>query len=191
MNATRKAFMELGISDFDTLYSQARQSGIFDDLDKGKISAGTFRDAMRRHIPHTVSDEQIDAAWDAMLLDVPKDRLVLLEQLKQHYRTFLLSNTNVIHVKNFSAALLRNYGSPDFSPYFEKCYYSCDIGLRKPDAEIFLHVLNENGLQANETVFIDDSVQHVEGAKRVGISAYLLKDISVDELLKQIGIRVN
>lgn len=191
VRATQKAFVQLGVKNFDALYSQANQIGIFDALDRGKISPAEFRDEIRKHVSHNVTDEQIDAAWDAMLLDVPQHKLDLLTALKARYRTFLLSNTNAIHVKNFSAELKRVYGTADFSPYFEKCYYSCDVGMRKPDAEIFLRVLNENNLRAEETLFIDDSIQHIHGAEACGINAaFLEKGMKLEELLAHSGINV-
>ncbi|HTF03127.1 MAG TPA: HAD family phosphatase [Bacteroidia bacterium] len=189
MNRTRDAFVALGIKDFDSIYTQAQQNNLFDNFDKGNISAADFRNELRKHIPSPVSDEQIDAAWDAMLLDVPAAKLELLNQLKGRYRLFLLSNTNEIHVKNFSAALEQHYGFSDFSPFFEKWYYSCNIGMRKPDAEIFQHVLDENNLRAEETVFIDDSIQHIHGAEACGIKTLFLEPPkTLHELLEEAGV---
>lgn len=168
-NRTRNAFIELGLTGFDAIYSQAQQGGFFDSFDTGRLSPEEFRTEIRKHLKQEISDNQIDHAWDAMLLDVPSEKLQLLSRLKTKYRTFLLSNTNVIHVNNFSNYLQRTYGHSDFTPYFEKWYYSCNIGMRKPDAEIFEFVLNENGLRAEETFFIDDSIQHIEGATRCGL----------------------
>lgn len=189
--ATRKAFLDLGFNDFDNVYSQAQQSGLFDAFDKGRITPAEFRDEIRKHIDHPVTDKEIDAAWDAMLLDIPKEKLDLLERLKSKYRTFLLSNTNEIHVSNFSGYLHRHYGTADFTPYFEKWYYSCNIGMRKPDAEIFLHVLKENHLNAEETVFIDDSVQHIVAAQALGIrTVFLEKGQSLKEALRNAGVAI-
>jgi FMN phosphatase YigB (HAD superfamily) len=189
MKATRDAFIALGAENFDTIYTQAGQTGIFDRFDKGEITPAEFRNELRKHIPRKVTDEEIDGAWDAMLLDVPKAKLELLSHLGKKYRLFLLSNTNVIHVKNFSAELQRVHGTPDFSPYFEKWYYSCNIGMRKPDAEIFEFVLNENHLKAEETLFIDDSVQHIQGASLLGIQTLLLgKHADLAEELTRLGL---
>jgi putative hydrolase of the HAD superfamily len=124
---------------------------------------------MRKHITNEVTDAQIDAAWNAMLLDVPAEKIELLRHMKSRYRTFLLSNTNRIHVECFSAELERVYGSKDFSPWMARCYYSCEIGMRKPNEEIFRFVLDENNLVAEETLFIDDSPQHISGAAACGI----------------------
>lgn len=172
--ATQKAFEALGLADFEKQYSTIRQTGCFDDFDCGRISEQEFRDHLKKFLPAAVDDKAIDAAWNAMLLDLPKERLDLLRSLGKKYRLFLLSNTNEIHVTAFSAYLQNEFGITDFSDYFERWYYSCRIGKRKPDAEIFQFVLDENGLTAEETFFIDDSPQHVEGAKRTGIQALLL-----------------
>ncbi len=182
--ATGNAFRALGMTDFDAHYTQAKQNGLFDAFDKGEISPQEFRNALKKHLPPGTSDEAIDKAWNAMLLDLPVERLQLLEQLRGKYRLFLLSNTNEIHVTAFSGYLQRTFGFSDFSNYFERWYYSCRIGKRKPDAEAFFHVLEENGLNAEETIFIDDSPQHVEGALKLGIHAKLLRVNEGEELVE-------
>ena len=175
MPATARAFRALGMTDFDLHYTQAKQSGLFDAFDKGEITPQDFRDGLKPYLPAQTTDAAIDEAWNAMLLDIPAKRLEALSGLKKKYRLFLLSNTNEIHVTAFSAYMQRCFGFADFSGYFEKAYYSCRIGKRKPDKEIFDFVLNENQLIASETLFIDDSAQHLEGARLSGIRAELLK----------------
>jgi putative hydrolase of the HAD superfamily len=188
--ATRKAFEALGLIDFEKQFTTSRQTGLFDDFDCGRISENQFRDHLKKFLPANVRDEAIDAAWNAMLLDLPKERLALLEALGKKYRLFLLSNTNEIHVTAFSAYLQKEFGFNDFSAYFERWYYSCRIGKRKPDAETFQFVLNENGLLAEETLFIDDSPQHVEGAKKAGIHGLLLSpDKTISDLFENSKIR--
>ncbi|HEU4717313.1 MAG TPA: HAD family phosphatase [Bacteroidia bacterium] len=172
--ATEQAFVRLGMTDFSSQYSTAKQSGLFDDFDKGKISPEAFRTELKKYFPAPVTGRAIDEAWNAMLLDVPPERLELLAHLGKRYRLFLLSNTNEIHVAAFSAYLQREYGFSDFSGFFEKWYYSCRMGMRKPDREIFLRVLDENKLDPAETLFIDDSMQHVKGAAETGISSLWL-----------------
>lgn len=174
MERTSRAFRELGMKDFDLRFSQARQSGLFDDFDCGRISPQEFRNNLKQHLPDSITDEQIDDAWNAMLLDLPLKRMENLKKLGKNYRLFLLSNTNEIHIRSFSNELREKIGKEDFSDYFEKWYYSCRIGKRKPDAEIFEFVLKDNGLLPAETIFIDDSLQHVKGAQECGIQSLLL-----------------
>lgn len=171
---TEKAFAELGLTDFDKIYSQATQKDLFDRLETGRISPAAFREEIRKYIGKA-TDEQIDKAWNAMLLDLPEERITLLDKLKNTHRIFLLSNTNEIHYKAFTAYMQEKFKRDIFSEVFEKAYVSHKINMRKPDAEIFEFVVRENGLNKTETLFIDDSIQHIEGAKKVGLNALFLE----------------
>lgn len=171
---TEKAFAALGLKEFDRIYSQAVQSELFDRLETGAISADEFRTGIRKVIGE-VSDAQIDKAWNAMLLDIPEERIRLLDKLRKTHRLFLLSNTNEIHFKTFSEYMKEKFKRDIFSEIFEKAYVSHKVKMRKPNAEIFELVVRENGLRKEETLFIDDSIQHIEGAKRAGLNALFLE----------------
>lgn len=176
------AFGELDVNTFEKQFSQAQQQQLFDLYEKGQISSQEFRDQLRTYCRKNTSDREIDAAWNSMLLDLPAARLELLTHLKQTHRIFLLSNTNEIHIHSFYDYLQKNFGIPDLSAYFEKMYLSYEIGMRKPDAEIFEFVLKENKLELKETLFIDDSIQHIEAAKKLGIQTYWL-DVKKESIL--------
>jgi len=171
---TINAFKALGLSDFNDFYNQAAQIKLFDHFDRGDISAGEFRDALRRISGLPLSDEQIDSAWNAMLLDFPDRRIKLLESVRKNYRTFLLSNTNTIHYRAYMSYLKNRFGFSDLGALFEKQYLSYEMGMRKPDSEAFELILSGNNLQASETLFIDDSYQHVKGAADAGLPAVYL-----------------
>ncbi|MEX0966207.1 MAG: HAD family phosphatase [Bacteroidia bacterium] len=183
---TEEAFIALGITDFEEIYSQMRQSPIFDRLDTGKIDADEFLDSLAGHCKKPVSREQVRDAWNRMLIGLPAENLELLRELKPHFRLFLFSNTNAIHYPEFNELISRQHGIADFSGLFERAYYSHLARLRKPDEAAFNLVVRENNLAPQETLFIDDSPQHVEAARRTGISAVLKdKDESLRELLKR------
>ncbi len=174
-NLTALAFKQLGINDFDTIYSKAKQDNLFDEFEKGTISNAGLRNRLKEHLPDGTSDEQIDAAWNSMLIAIPSHRVEWLQKLRKHYRIFLLSNTNRIHIKAFTAITDQQFGKGVFESTFEQHYYSCDIGMRKPDAEIFEKVLNDNQLDRAKTLFIDDSIQHIEGASKINLPAEWLQ----------------
>jgi len=179
--ATIKSFENLGITDFEKLFSQANQIHLFDKLDTGLISPDEFRNEIRNISGLNISNQDIDNAWNAMLLDMPKHRILLLENAKKHYRTFLLSNTNAIHYPEYSKYLLAEHGYASLSMLFEKQYLSHEIKLRKPNIEAFQYILSENNLKPSETLFIDDTAQHVTGAKKAGLNAYWL-DLSKESI---------
>jgi putative hydrolase of the HAD superfamily len=181
-NLTINAFREMGLRNFEEQFSKAKQKQLFDLYEKGQITSHEFRTELRTVFNAKPTVAAIDTAWNAMLLDLPKERLELLERLKATHRTFLLSNTNEIHIDTIYKSLHANMGITDLSAYFEKVYLSYKMNMRKPDAGIFAHVLRENGLKASETLFIDDSPQHIEAAKKLGIHTYLL-DVEKESIL--------
>lgn len=182
-------FNKLSQKPFESIYTQLQQSPIFDKFDKGQITESDFFSELQQSINQTTSTQHLVNAWNAMLLDFPKHRLELLDTLKPKYRLFLLSNTNETHVTEFERSLHQQHGYKNLEPFFEKVYYSCRMGMRKPDSEIFDFVLNQHQLNAAETVFIDDSIQHVEGALKTGIQAHLLpKELEVQDLIRSLGL---
>jgi putative hydrolase of the HAD superfamily len=173
---TRDAFEKQGIKNFDELFSKAKQNNLFDNLEKGLISEIKFRDELRAISGINLNDNTIDACWNSMLLQMPSNRVEMLKKLQLHKPLYLLSNTNIIHEKAFSAAIEGEYGWNSFKSIFQKVYLSHEIKLRKPDLEIFEKVLSENNLNPSTTLFIDDSPQHIEGARKAGIYAFHLQD---------------
>ena len=178
---TINAFKDLGISNFDQLFSQAKQQQLFDRYEKGHITTIEFRKSINAMCGNQLSDKQIDGAWNALLLDLPASRLEVLSKVNKTHRIFLLSNTTELHIGAINDYLKENFNNNDLHPYFEKVYFSYEIGMRKPDTEIFQYVLNENALKAEETLFIDDSIQHIEGARKLEIQAYWL-DITKESI---------
>lgn len=179
---TIDAFNKLSGVPFETIYTQLQQSNLFDLFDKGLISENDFFVELANTIQTKASKDQLITAWNAMLLDFPIHRLNLLKKLSSSYQLFLLSNTNETHIIEFESTLFKQHGLHNLDSLFKKVYYSCRIKMRKPDVEIFNMVLMKNNLNPNETMFIDDSPQHVQGALKTGIHAHLLqknKDISL------------
>ncbi len=182
-------FNKLSTQPFEATYNQMQQTPVFDLFDKGQITETDFFSELKKTLPDNISDEKLLFAWNAMLLDFPKHRLELLHKLKPNYRLFLLSNTNESHVLEFEKILFSAHGYKNLEPFFEKVYYSCRMNMRKPNADIFEFVLSENSLIAEETLFIDDSPQHLDGASKLGIKAMLLeKNNEVENLLKELKL---
>lgn len=176
--ATIDAFKELGIPRFDELYAQAQQSKVFDEFETGRISAQRFINELLHYLPPGTSPNAVVRAWNAMILDVPIETIVLLEELKSKGKQlFLLSNTNEIHIP---VALKAWEKASVKTPYdlFDKVYLSYEMHERKPDAEAFNLLIDEQNLDPEKTLFIDDSIQHIEGARKVGLQAHHLEKIS-------------
>jgi putative hydrolase of the HAD superfamily len=180
--ATEQAFRELGIADFGERYSQMKQNNFFDDLETGRLSRADFIKGMQLASGTSLTEAEVITAWNAMLLDFPLRRLQLLLQLRLHYDLFLLSNTNEIHEAAFNQQLMQAHGFQNIALFFDRVYMSHRVGMRKPDKEIFERILEENEMKAAHTLFIDDSPQHIETAKSLGIhTIYLEKGMTIEE----------
>jgi FMN phosphatase YigB (HAD superfamily) len=179
---TQQAFVNLGIADFEGYYAKAKQVGLFDAFETGQISENEFCDQLRVLSGITKSNAEIIEAWNAMLLDFPIVRKKLLLALKSKFSTSLLSNTNETHIRGFVPTLKTDLNEDSLAPLFHSVYYSNEIGFRKPTATAFQHVLAQNNYLAAETLFLDDSIQHVEGARECGIKAVHINKTTVEEL---------
>ena len=167
-------FAKLGVKNADSFYSKEVQTNLFNEIETGKISADSFLKFLQKETKNADKNE-VRNAWNAMLLDLPKERIELLKKLKQDFPIYLLSNTNSIHISKFKKKIGETKYQ-EFYNLFDKVYYSHEIGFRKPNKEAFQLILDENNLNADEVLFIDDSPQHIEGAKNLGIKTYHLKD---------------
>lgn len=184
-NRTIDAFKNLGEESFDELYSQAQQNAIFDRIETGEITEEYFREYLISFLGDKVTNEMVDNAWNAMLLDLPQERIDFLHDLKKSYKIYLFSNTNAIHLRAFQNIIKNQYGNAELlEDVFDKTYYSHLIQRRKPNAAAFQFILDDLNLSAGEVIFIDDSIQHIEGAKSVGIDAYHLVNTDIISLLK-------
>ena len=152
-------------------FTKAKQITIFDDLEEGKISDISFYEAINKIAGSNHNPQLIINAWNSILLDFPKKRLDLVQQLNERYRVFLFSNTNAIHFREVQKELQKVHGIPNLESHFEKVYLSHELGIRKPKLEGFQYILNMHQLNPNETLFVDDSPQHIQGALKAGIKA--------------------
>ena len=170
---TLRKFKELGVINFDSMFTIMKQSDVFDRLDTGKITLPEFRDAIRNNSQVNLSDVQIDDAWCAMLLDFPDENINLLRKLRiERYKLYLLSNTNVMHIDYYVKLLKEHKGHNLLADLFDNTFYSHEIGYRKPHREAFEYVLNAESLIPEETLFIDDLEHNVIGARKTGMQAY-------------------
>ena len=169
---SKKAFESLGLKNFEELYGHQVQSGLFEKMEKGEISEQDFRDSLALYLPKSTSNSQIDKAWNALLIGFDRAKIELLKSLSDHYRLFLLSNTNSIHCKQFMMELNLNM---DFRSLFDDVWFSHEKQMRKPEKEFYLGLMNKHKLNPNETLFIDDLDTNIEAAKNLGIQTYYLK----------------
>ncbi len=168
---TLQAFSDLSRTKKEKIEELFVSAPGFEEYEKGLISDDDFRNFVRKVYGIQCSSDEIDACWNAMLLGLPVIKLALLKNLKQHYNVFLLSNTNGIHLDYINQVMLPALGQeePSLDSYFHRSYYSHRMKKRKPNADIFEQVLEENSLIPHQTLFLDDNKCNIEGAHQLGI----------------------
>ena len=167
---TVNAFSQLlGIST-DEVVRYCFDDQTFLDLECGKISGDEFIQHICSKSTKPITKEQAYEAWNAILIGYKPEPVPLLLALKKKYRTFLLSNTNEIHT-NLFPEIARRQHLPSNSNFdlFEKVWYSNEVGMRKPNLEIFKYALRDAGLKPEETLFVDDLEVNIAAAATLGI----------------------
>jgi len=171
---TIQSFRDLGMPDLIKPGGWGYNHQVFLDMEAGKLTEVEFRNGIRDLLPQHANDEAIDNAWCAMILEYFPERIELVRKLAKDHQVYLFSNTNSIHVRHFQQLFQKTFAH-SLSDLFVKDYYSNEMGIRKPAIESFEYVLNDAGLNPKETLFIDDSNENVESAKKTGLSTIWLK----------------
>ncbi len=145
-----------------------RQS-FFLDYELGMIDDREFRQSIREMAGKPLKEEDIDEAWNAMLLDVPQQRLDWIMPLTKQYQLVLLSNTNSLHINRLTEIFKRDTCFKGPEEVFDRLYYSFRLNMRKPNEDIFHYVLKDLDLLPSEAVLIDDNELNIAAAKSLGL----------------------
>ena len=173
----------LGVYNADELLNNYVQSGLFLDLESGAVTPDEFRSALRtKYQLSGITDEQIDEAFLAFLLDVPEEKLQLLRKLKisarneagESVRIVMLSNTNAIHFPYCIKKHFEREGHK-MTDYFDALYLSYEMRASKPDEEIFLKLLEAEKVQPEECFFLDDGPRNIQTASHLGFQTHLVQ----------------
>jgi len=181
--ATENAFKNLMGDQYNNLMTELNHQKFFEQYETGKITTEEFIHRLGTKIGGPAIDQKIIHAWNAMLGEIPEKRFQILKWAKKNYRTFCLSNTNELHINHLYNYLKTEKSIEGLEYYFEKVYLSHQIGMRKPELEIFQFLIDQHQLNPKKTLFIDDTLGHLEGAKKLGIKTFHLhEDTSMEEL---------
>ena len=167
-------FKELGLENIEQYLSNFGQKDFFMRFEKGQIGIPAFRNEIRKLAGIELTDAQIDKAWCSFLAQIPFEKLHLLSELKKKYHLLLLSNTNPLHIQTAVAAEFSKTGKT-MQDFFDKCYLSYEMGMVKPDVEIFEALLTDAQVKAEECLFLDDGKKNIDTAAALGIQTYWVK----------------
>ena len=164
-NASLNALKKLGLVEWNQELEESNQK-----FEKGQLTEVQFMIEMKKLIPNASIDD-IRAAWNAVLLDFPLDRLEFLQKLSHRYRLFLISNTDEIHIAKFEHKVGQTFAR-EFYQCFEKVYFSFENGFRKPDPEFFNLIVKKHELTPKKTLFIDDKKENTDIAASLGLHVW-------------------
>lgn len=176
---TQAGLAELGYRP-DKESQGAKDDEIVVKLECGTITDDDFIDSVLSVVKEGATSQDIVRVWNDMLLDFPENHVATLRKLRKEYKIYLLSNSNSIHFNSYTATFRERYGV-ELGSLFEKMWFSFHIGIIKPDPAIFRFILKDEKLEPSETLFVDDTLIHVEAAKSLGIRGFHLtgtQDIS-------------
>ncbi len=162
-----KAFADLGLPDADSRLDKYHQTGIFQELEEGRLSADGFRREIASLCGHDVTMDEVRYAWRRFFSDADMRKLEYLDELRKKYRVYLLSNTNPF-VMSWACSVGFSPAGRPLTDYFDKLYLSYEIGHTKPVREIFDYMIADSGVVPEETVFVDDGTSNIETGRSVG-----------------------
>lgn len=166
--ASKKAFEQLGL--YNSNPELLEKNELFE---KGKISENEFLTTFLKYLP-TSTIEEVKASWNVVIGEFPLYRLEFLQMLSQKYRLFLLTNTDEIHIAHFEESVGMSFYT-DFYRCFEKVFYSYEMGMRKPQPEIYKAILNQYDLKPQNVLFVDDKKENTDAASQLGIHVWNLQ----------------
>ena len=156
----------------DALY-KLQESEFFRDYETGKIDSTFFIKQLQQIANNkTASDDEIKKYWNGILKDIPIHRIEILRKLKENYKLILLSNTNEVHLNEIYHYMQYEFGEDILTPNFHHCYYSQEIGLRKPNQEIYEFVLQNENLAPETCLFLDDKLENLIQPQKLGIHTH-------------------
>ena len=161
-----QAFFKIGLKDAEIRLDKYHQTGIFQELEEGKLSVDEFRKELSKLCSRELTIEEVQQAWMGFITGIDIRKLDYILELKKSYRIYILSNTNP-YVMSWACSPQFSSQGKSLADYCEKLYLSYQIGYTKPEPEIFNFMIKDSKITPSETMFVDD------GSVNIGIGIKL------------------
>ncbi len=179
---TIEALAQLSGKTVEEVHQLSLQDAYYDKYERGHLTNAQFLDLIRKSLAFEAEDEEVIAAWNALLLAIPKERIDLVKKLSENYKVLVLSNTSNYHVLGFNEILKNSTGHASLNEVYHHVYFSYDLGCRKPEARIYEKVLENAGIKAEETLFLDDNYDNIQAAEKLGFKTIHVTDKDILEI---------
>ena len=164
-----RAFRDYGVNIEGNIYDTICREDYVSAFEEGRIEVRDFCSSVRQTLNTTLADDVICSIWNTLIVDMPKDNIITISRVREHYKTFLLSNSDIINATFFADSLKATMGADVMKSCFVEVFFSHSLGARKPSAEAFCRIIDSHHLRVEETLFIDDTLRHIEGARALGL----------------------
>lgn len=166
-----QAFFKIGLEDAEIRLDKYHQTGIFQELEEGKLSADEFREELSKLCSRALTKEEVQQAWMGFITGIDIRKLDYILELKKSYRIYILSNTNP-YVMSWACSPQFSSQGKSLVDYCEKLYLSYQIGYTKPEPEIFNFMLRDSKIIPSETMFVDDGSVNIGIGKKLGFYTF-------------------
>jgi len=145
---------------------------VFHPFERGEISEDAFFNRLQRRSTTVLQGDLYVRIWNAMLLDLPESRIAMLELLRDSFDLYLLSNTNITHLRKVRLMLEKKGLWTRFESCFKGMFFSHELQMRKPEERIYREVLEIIRMDARDCLFIDDKMENTQAAQATGMQVY-------------------
>jgi putative hydrolase of the HAD superfamily len=186
-------FKALGVKDAGELIDSSHHKGIFIDFENGNIDTGRFCELLNEHVGKTIPPQEIESAWKSIISPPLEYKMDYIKELRKKYKLYILTNNNPV-ILNWACSKGFTPSGDSLSDCFDKIYASYKMKCTKPDLKIFRMMIEDAGINPEESLYIDDSEHNLIPARKLGMHVYLAKNgedwrQDVEELLTQVSIR--
>ena len=166
-----EGFLRVANKNHEDIKEMVVTAPLLQEFEVGAITAAEFRGGVNSLLGTHLEDEELDSIWNSILKRLPKERMELLQRVAQRFPTYILSNTNHIHELAFNRIIEEVTGKHSLHEFVKKCYFSHDIGFRKPNADCYRYLIEDSGIIAEKALFLDDREDNIQSARQVGLNA--------------------
>ncbi len=182
-------FRGLGVKDPEQYINSYCQKGPFFEVENGDIGAQEFCRKVSAICGRDISFNEARHAWLGFIVEVHEEWLEYLQALRGKYRISVLSNTNPF-IQDWALTSSFTPGGKSLADYFDSLFFSYRMHCSKPGEEIYRKMLEEGGMNAASTLFVDDGAKNIEAAARAGIRTLKAENgkdwrPALEEILKQ------
>ncbi|MEP0985575.1 HAD family phosphatase [Ekhidna sp.] len=179
-----RRFSEVAKKNTDEIEEMVVTSPVLQQFERGMIDPAEFRAEINKLLGTNMGERQFESIWNSMLKSITKERMDKVLKIGEKYRTYILSNTNIIHEIAYEEMIMEETGKASLRDFVDEVFYSHEIGLRKPNLNCYEYVIDEIDNYPSRMLFLDDRLDNVEAAQIAGMKAVQVLD--PDKQLNQI-----